>query len=79
MGVYGFLKGISQKVKVMARLEFELAYFEVAVQHFSHYTMETHPYEYCHICLSVCPATQRMQHGIKFFGDDRSEGNDKIC
>ena len=32
-----FPKGISPKVNVIARLEFELAYFEAAVQRFSHY------------------------------------------
>ena len=32
-----FLKGISPKVNVIARLELELAYFEAAGKHFSHY------------------------------------------
>ena len=32
-----FLKAISSKVNVRARLEFELAYFKTAVQHFSPY------------------------------------------
>ena len=32
-----FPKSISPKVNVIARLEFELAYYDVIVQHFSHY------------------------------------------
>ena len=32
-----FPKGISTKGNVISRLEFELAYFETTVQHFSHY------------------------------------------
>ena len=34
--VHTFFKGISLKVNVIARLEFELAYYKVAVQHFSY-------------------------------------------
>ena len=34
-------KGIDPKVKVIVQLEFELAYFEVLVQHFSHHVEET--------------------------------------
>ena len=37
-GVYNFTKSISPKVNVIARLEIELAYFEVAVHHVSHCT-----------------------------------------
>ena len=37
------LKGISPKVNVKAQLEFELAYFETAVQHFNYYITVTHP------------------------------------
>ena len=33
------LKGISQKVNIIVQVEFELAYFEVTIQHFSNYTM----------------------------------------
>ena len=36
-GVRTFLKGVSLKVNVTERLEFELDYFEAAVQHFSYY------------------------------------------
>ena len=35
----------SSKVNVIVRLEFELAYFEVTVQHFSPYATETRPNE----------------------------------
>ena len=38
MGVHAFPKGISSKVKVILRLEFKFASFEVAVQQVSHYT-----------------------------------------
>ena len=31
------------KVNLMVQLEFELAYFEVEVQHFSHYSTGTPP------------------------------------
>ena len=36
-GVDTFPKSISLKVNVLVRPEFKLAYFETAVQHFSHY------------------------------------------
>ena len=37
-GVHAFPMSICPKVNVIARLEFELAYFKSAVQYFSHYT-----------------------------------------
>ena len=45
MGVHAFTKGIitKVKVKVITWLEFELAYFEAAIQHFNHYTTGTAP------------------------------------
>ena len=36
-------KDISLKVNVRERLEFELSYYNVTVQHVSHYPMETSP------------------------------------
>ena len=39
--VHSFLKGIRPKVNVIGSLEFKLAYFEVAVQYFSHYATGT--------------------------------------
>ena len=35
--VHAFLRGINPKVKVIAWLEFELVYYDVAVLHFSHF------------------------------------------
>ena len=35
-GVHTFHKGISAEVNVIERLEFELAFFQAAVQHVSH-------------------------------------------
>ena len=35
--VYTFDKSISPKVNVIARLEFELAYFQTAIQHLGYY------------------------------------------
>ncbi len=42
-GAHTFPKGICSKVDVIARLEFELAYFEAVVQHFSHSATATSP------------------------------------
>ena len=36
-GVYTFPKGNNSKINVLVPLEFELAYFETAVQHANHY------------------------------------------
>ena len=41
MGVHTFLKGITSKVNPIAWLEFELAYYNVAVQHVSNNAMVT--------------------------------------
>ena len=41
MGVYTFPKGICPKVNVIARLEYELAYYDSAVHRFNHYTTRT--------------------------------------
>ena len=38
MQVHDFSNGINPKVNVIARLEFELTYYDVADQHASHYT-----------------------------------------
>ena len=40
-GVHAFSKGISSKVNVITWLEFELVYFEAAVQYFSPYATWT--------------------------------------
>ena len=39
-----FPKGICPKVNVIARLEYELAYYDSAVQRFNHYTSRTPPW-----------------------------------
>ena len=58
-GVYNFPRGISPKENVIARLEFELAYNDIVVQHVNHYTSETPPLRndlvrfviFCFLCL----------------------------
>ena len=40
-GIYAFPKGISPKVKLSARLKFELAYYDVTVHHVRYHTIET--------------------------------------
>ena len=42
-GVHTFPKGICPKVNVIARLEYELTYYDSAVQRFNHYTTRTPP------------------------------------
>ena len=42
-GVHIFLVGFCLKVNIIVRLEFELAYFEVAGEHFSYYATRTQP------------------------------------
>ena len=42
-GVHNFPKGICPKVNVIARLEYELAYYDSAVHRFNHYTTRTSP------------------------------------
>ena len=41
MGVHTFPKGICPKVNVIARLEYELAYYDSTVHRFNHYTTRT--------------------------------------
>ena len=40
-----FPKGISPKINVIVLLEFELTYYDIAVQHITHYAMGTLPSE----------------------------------
>ena len=44
-GVHTFPKGICPKVNVIARLEYELAYYDSAVHCFNHYTTRTPPWK----------------------------------
>ena len=46
-GVHTFPKCICPKVNIIARLEFELAYYNSAVQRFNHYTMRTTQDVFC--------------------------------
>ena len=43
IGLHTLLKGIRPKVNVIARLGFELAYYDSAVQHVSHSTIRILP------------------------------------
>ena len=43
-GIPIFLKGIRPNVNVITQLEFELTYYDAAVQLVSYYTMGTPPY-----------------------------------
>ena len=49
--VHTFPKSISLKGSIIARLEFELIYYNVAVQHIINYTMRTPPTCICIIAL----------------------------
>ena len=42
-GVHAYPKGICEIMKMIAWLEFELAYYDIAVQHISHYTSRNSP------------------------------------
>ena len=42
-GVHTFPEGICPKVNVIARLEYELAFYDSAVRRFNHYTTMTTP------------------------------------
>ena len=44
-GVHAFPKCIRSKVSVIARLEFEPAYYDVAVQHVNHYATDPTNFE----------------------------------
>ena len=45
-GVGSFPKGICQKVNIIARLEFEVAFDDVAVHHLSHYATGLPPHDF---------------------------------
>ena len=83
-----FLKGISPKVNVIARLEFELADNDSVVQHFTQYT--TTPHQKKDVCpfellvfdsitwndLTVCKRIRNA--GKKFLVLDSNTWNDSI-
>ena len=60
MGVHTFPKGICPKVNVIARLEYELTYYDSAVQRFNHLHHEDTPYlqfdifEFFIIITNIC-------------------------
>ena len=43
-GFHNIPKGIRPKVNIIAQLEFELAYYDVTMQHISYYKIETTPH-----------------------------------
>ena len=45
-GAHSFPKGISTKVNVIDRREYELIYFKVVIQNFGHYVMRVIYYYY---------------------------------
>ena len=45
-GVHTLPKGSCSKMNVIARLEFELAYYDSTVHYFNHYTMRTSPVQF---------------------------------
>ena len=51
-GVHTFPKGICPKVTVRARVEYELAYYDSAVNRFNHYTTRTPPNEIEYMMLA---------------------------
>ena len=62
-GVHTFPKGICPKMNIIARLEYELAYYDSVVHRFNHYTTRTPPvfawviirlYIYIYIVLKTC-------------------------
>ena len=48
-GVHTFLKGICPKVNVIARLEYELAYYDSTAHRFNHYTTRTPRFRICRL------------------------------
>ena len=50
-GVHTFPRGICPKVNVKAQLEFELAYYNSAVNCFNHYTTRTSPYIFFYLFI----------------------------
>ena len=65
-GFYTFPKGIYPKVNVIARLEFELAYYDSAVYRFNHYIMRTSPCSWernfsRNFCIVQCTLTEKIK------------------
>ena len=64
--IHIFPKGISPKVNVIARLESELAYYNVTVQHVTHYTVVTLPHEISK-CSQYHGEFKHPESKIRFF------------
>ena len=56
--------GISPKVNVIAWLEFELAYYDIAIEHVSHYATGTQPNHFC--CGGGCLNTLQSIHLVYY-------------
>ena len=52
-GVHTFPKGICPKVNVIARVEYELAYYDSAVHRFNHYTTRTPRIVYKYLYITI--------------------------
>ena len=57
-----FSKSISPEENVIGRLRFELAYYNVVVQHVSHYVMGTPPRLYMCNCAQKTAEKKRHKH-----------------
>ena len=66
-GVHTFPKGICPKVNVIARLEFELAYYDSAVHRFNHYTTRRPPCVCACACVCVLYLRIIVYRGISGF------------
>ena len=75
-GVHTFPKGICPKVKVIARLEYELAFYDSAVHRFNHYTTRTSP-------ESTLKVTRKWEKERKIenlhFSDNSNFATWKLC
>ena len=66
-GVHTFPKGICPKGNVIARLEYELAYYDFAVNRFNHYTTRTFPFiSYVCCCVDVLDRLERGTCMLEF-------------
>ena len=74
-GVHNLPKGIDPKVTVITWLDFKLAYFEAAVQHFGHYATRTpHQKTVNHSLLHPCSRSIRVKTIFKYLAMEQSIG-----
>ena len=79
-GVHTFPKGICPKVNVIARLEYELAYYDSAVHRFNHYTTRTPPDIFWKIDLKVLMSIARVGYTVmrhQETGQNKTKSNNK--